>query len=543
MKGNNTEDTTALIISGISISDTTETAVVDTGKIVFSSTRDGNQQIYIMNADGTNQTRLTNNSATDTNPKLSADGQKIVFDSNRDGNQEIYVMNADGTDQTRITSNTFVDIQPAWSPDGIKIAFSSTHSGTPQIWVMNADGSDPVQLTFDPDPDTPMLSVRCYTPDWSYDGTRIAFRSVVFTNLDHISVINADGSNLVDIVDAGGMIPSVTEPAWSRDNMHIAISLTPIGYQGYNGRIMIVDSNGSNGVFLSSSDFDFAPAYSPDGSKIAFYSRRDGNNEIYIMNIDGNNETRLTNNAADDSFPSWGPTAAKVATPPTVATAGASAITISSATLNGNLTSLGTTTQANVSFEYGTTTSYGSTAAGVPLILTSAGAFAANLTGLTPGQTYHFRTKAVGDGTVYGNDMTFAANQLPFTITSISPDHGIQGQTLSVIINGNYFTGATSVSSGSGIIVNNFTVDSSTQITASITIDASAATGARDISVTTQGGTDALTSSFIVNVAETPTDSSEGISLWIYLAATIGGFIILLVISGVIIIGRRKLAN
>ena len=72
-----------------------------------------------------------------------------------------------------------------------------------------------------------------------------------------------------------------------------------------------VDGPSTNDVTLTDSgaDFDFAPSYSPDGSKIAFYSRRDGNNEIYIMNADGSSQTRLTNNAADDSFPSWGPTA------------------------------------------------------------------------------------------------------------------------------------------------------------------------------------------------------------------------------------------
>ena len=73
----------------------------------------------------------------------------------------------------------------------------------------------------------------------------------------------------------------------------------------------------------------------------------------------------------------------------------------------------GTASSVTVSFEYGTTTSYGSTVAGVPATLTSAGDFTANLTGLTLGQTYHFRAKAVGDGTVYGNDATFTIGTPP----------------------------------------------------------------------------------------------------------------------------------
>ena len=102
----------------------------------------------------------------------------------------------------------------------------------------------------------------------------------------------------------------------------------------------------------------------------------------------------------------------KSSIPPTSVTEAVSAVTATSATLNGILTSLGTATPVNISFEYGTTTSYGSTAAGVPTTLTSAGAFTANLTGLTPGQTYHFRTKAVGDGTSYSSDATFTTKSV-----------------------------------------------------------------------------------------------------------------------------------
>ena len=91
-------------------------------------------------------------------------------------------------------------------------------------------------------------------------------------------------------------------------------------------------------------------------------------------------------------------------TPPVVTTNGASGITSSSAALNGNLSGQGSATSVTVSFIYGTTTGYGSTVAGIPATLSSAGAFTANLTGLTPGQTYHFMAKADGDGTVYGND-------------------------------------------------------------------------------------------------------------------------------------------
>src|SRR5437016_2932368 len=84
----------------------------------FTSTRDGNFEIYAMNADGTGVTRLTNHPAADAKPSWSPDGTKIAFTSNRDGNFEIYAMNTDGTGVTRLTNHAAADISPAWSPNG-----------------------------------------------------------------------------------------------------------------------------------------------------------------------------------------------------------------------------------------------------------------------------------------------------------------------------------------------------------------------------------------------------------------------------------------
>ena len=84
--------------------------------IAFRSSRDGNREIYVMNADGSNQTSLTNNSDEDWEPCFSPDGTKIAFASDRDGDLEIYIMNADGSDQTRLTNNPAWDITPSWGP-------------------------------------------------------------------------------------------------------------------------------------------------------------------------------------------------------------------------------------------------------------------------------------------------------------------------------------------------------------------------------------------------------------------------------------------
>src|SRR5688572_23578124 len=91
-------------------------------QIAFYSERDGNQEIYVMNAaDGSNQTRLTSVNANDSDPSWSPDHTKIAFESDRDGNANIYVMNADGSALTRLTDDPADDLNPTWSPDGTEI--------------------------------------------------------------------------------------------------------------------------------------------------------------------------------------------------------------------------------------------------------------------------------------------------------------------------------------------------------------------------------------------------------------------------------------
>ena len=258
------------------------------GTIAFDSHRDGNYEIYVMNAAGSGVTRLTNSPEDDEDPAWSPDATKIAFDSH----SEIYVMDADGSGLTRLTNNPAADFSPAWSPDGTKIAFVSSRDGNYEIYVMNADGSDVTRVTDNPADDL--------GPAWSPDGTKIAFGSTRDGNLE-IYVMNANGSGRTRLTNnpAGDI-----SPAWSPDGTKISFWSTRDG----NDEIYVMNADGSGVTRLTDNPAaDAYAAWSPDGTKIAFESDRAGNFELYVMNADGSGVTRLTNDPADDLHPAWRP--------------------------------------------------------------------------------------------------------------------------------------------------------------------------------------------------------------------------------------------
>jgi Tol biopolymer transport system component len=237
---------------------------------------------------------------------------KLVFTSDRDGNAEIYSQSGDNSPQINLTHNPSQDACPALSPDGTKIAFTSNRGGRSNIYVMNSDGSNVQAIThFGND----ASDVRVYDPAWSPDGTKLVYVSSIMGETSTLVVVNADGSDSHVLPGAGS---DVADPAWSPDGTRLAF----VGREGFFNPgegvrfhlfMMNADGSGKTRVAtepLAFSSFPFppdasGPTWSPDGTRLAFVSNRDGNAEIYTVSATGGAVQRLTNNPADDTLPTW----------------------------------------------------------------------------------------------------------------------------------------------------------------------------------------------------------------------------------------------
>ena len=266
--------------------------------IVFASDRttgagvnnpQGDLEIFRMNPDGTRLKQLTFNAVDDKQPVLSPSGRKIAYSSldtpdspsDTSFDEEIYVINSDGsrepdnlTDSSADDASNSHDSSPDWSPNGTKIAYANSKSGQSlEIFDMNADGSDPVNLTNNPNAD--------FRPDYSPDGTKIAFTH--FGSEQDIEIYDMNASD------------------------------------GSNPRNLTNNSD-PNCATLQICINDFRPKYSPDSKQIIYDTvgktglNPEGDFEVYSMRADGaaNTIDNLTNNNTDDLHPDYSPSGTKI---------------------------------------------------------------------------------------------------------------------------------------------------------------------------------------------------------------------------------------
>lgn len=265
---------------------TTATQQQTTGKFLYGG-GDGRAQdfdIYVENRAGTALVDLSDNDVMDQGPKFSPNGRQIAFSSDRDADRsveilerafEVYVMNEDGSDVRRLTNNPAWDGAPAWSSSGRKIAWQSCQEGGKcNIHVMNADGSGKVNLTNDPDHWNG-------APTWSPDGRRIVFFSdrerdqdlPVLERGTDLFVMDRDGSNIRRLTTSGINVGS----DWSPDGRQIV-------FRGGDGNeIHIMNADGTGQRLLR--DMAGTPVWSPNGREIAVSTT--------VMNADGSNVREL----------------------------------------------------------------------------------------------------------------------------------------------------------------------------------------------------------------------------------------------------------
>jgi TolB protein len=309
--------------------------------IAFTSTRDCptlfSAEIFLMNPDGTNVRRVTENLDcvnADALPALSPDGKKIVFDSNRlrfptepRNTSDLFLMNTDGTEQTYLIRGS----SATWSPDGKNIVFHASASGTglptttdpgaatrdSDIFVANVD--DLLAGLAEPQNITNSSDIIDNDPNWSPDGTKIAFTRHSAPAPDprnpsdaEIYVINPDGTGLTRLTFNDY---EERAPQWSPDGSRIVFMArvgpppAPNAPPGGNFEICVMNADGTNFVQLTNNAvFEGGPNFSPDGEKIVFIRTLGPGQgqELFLMNADGTNEMQLTATPGSNTLARWG---------------------------------------------------------------------------------------------------------------------------------------------------------------------------------------------------------------------------------------------
>jgi TolB protein len=265
------------------------------GMIAYHSNRDGDNDIYAINPDGTGMAQLTNVPADDVQPAWSPDCRRIAFASDRDsGIYQVFLMDADGGNVQKLTDDSMGAISPTWSPDGKSIAYAGMKDGNWDIYVISVATGFTLRGTSDSSNET--------QPRWSPDGKQIVF----VTDLDgnpELYVTNAGFSTLWTRLT--NTPAEEKEASWSPDSEQIAFASPR---EGGIFQVFVMNADGSDQEKITDDPAGAGhPAWSPDGTRMAFHSVRDGPHDIWVMDPDGNNQHRVSPPGEFGFGPDWQP--------------------------------------------------------------------------------------------------------------------------------------------------------------------------------------------------------------------------------------------
>ncbi|MFW6131753.1 MAG: Tol-Pal system beta propeller repeat protein TolB [Candidatus Aminicenantaceae bacterium] len=218
---------------------------------------------------------------------------KIVFVSDRDGNDELYMMDYDGHNQTRITFNKVKDYMPAWSRDGKKVAYLSYRKNNAKLYILDIYEGEIIEI---------QSEGTNFAPSFSPDGKKLAFCSTKVEGNSEIYIASGNNFNKIKRLTFNNAVD--TAPCWSSTGRQIAFTSDRSG----TPQIYIMDAEGSNTRRISfGGNYHDAPAWSPDGNRIAYVSRVNRIVDIYVLNLKTNKIVKLTESKARNETPAWSP--------------------------------------------------------------------------------------------------------------------------------------------------------------------------------------------------------------------------------------------
>ena len=261
----------------------------DSAKIVFASDRSGSLDIYLMNPDGSEVVKLTDNPAADYDPVFSPTGEQILFVSRRDGNRDLYLIDVDGSNEKKVFSSSVDRSNPTWGPNGKRIAYLRYNEAT--LYTAEINGKN----------ETPLAKTGPFggDPAWSPDG-----ETIVFTFGPEVKNHEIHGYPLIFISPQGNKRRKVlhgdlrhTYPAWSPDGKWIAFADFPWDFHDMDkGTIHIMRPDGTERRQIVSRAGGYAehPAWSPHGDQILYEQKVDEQKQLFVVDVASRMTKQLT---------------------------------------------------------------------------------------------------------------------------------------------------------------------------------------------------------------------------------------------------------